>query len=32
MHAIRKVEELIASDAAFSEDVDLLQRILEGGR
>ncbi len=29
MHAVRKVEELRASDAAFAEDVDLLRRMLE---
>jgi len=30
MHAVRKVEELRGSDAAFCEDVDLLRRMLEG--
>jgi len=29
MHAVRKVEELRAIDAAFAEDVDLLRRMLE---
>jgi len=29
MHAVRKVEELRATDASFSEDVDLLRRMLE---
>ena len=29
MHAVRKIEELRASDAAFAEDVDLLRRMLE---
>ena len=30
MHAVKKVEELCAADAGFSEDVDLLKRMLEG--
>jgi chromosomal replication initiator protein len=30
MHAVRKVDELRATDAAFAEDVDLLKRMLEG--
>ena len=30
MHAVRKVEELRAPDAAFAEDVELLRRMLEG--
>ena len=30
MHAIRKVDELIAVDNGFAEDVDLLRRMLEG--
>ena len=30
MHAVKKVEELCAADAAFLEDVDLLKRMLEG--
>ncbi len=29
MHAVRKVEELRASDPAFAEDVDLLRRMLD---
>jgi chromosomal replication initiator protein len=29
MHAVRKVEELRSTDASFSEDVDLLRRMLE---
>ncbi|CAM9880077.1 unnamed protein product [Discosporangium mesarthrocarpum] len=29
MHAVRKVDELRASDSAFSEDVELLRRMLE---
>lgn len=29
MHAVRKVEELRATDSSFSEDVDLLRRMLE---
>ncbi|TVR80547.1 MAG: chromosomal replication initiator protein DnaA [Rhodospirillales bacterium] len=29
MHAVRKVEELLASDNAFAEDVELLRRMLE---
>ncbi|MCW5699749.1 MAG: chromosomal replication initiator protein DnaA, partial [Rhodospirillales bacterium] len=28
MHAVRKVDELIASDSAFAEDVELLRRML----
>ena len=30
MHAVRKVEELKASDPGFAEDVELLRRMLEG--
>ena len=30
MHAVKKVEELCAADAAFLEDVELLKRMLEG--
>jgi len=30
MHAVRKVDELRASDASFAEDVELLRRMLEG--
>jgi chromosomal replication initiator protein len=30
MHAVKKVEELCAADGGFSEDVDLLKRMLEG--
>jgi chromosomal replication initiator protein len=30
MHAVRKVEELRATDHGFSEDVELLRRMLEG--
>jgi chromosomal replication initiator protein len=30
MHAVRRVEELRASDASFAEDVELLRRMLEG--
>jgi len=30
MHAVRKIEELRAVDSGFSEDVDLLRRMLEG--
>jgi chromosomal replication initiator protein len=30
MHAVKKVEELRASDQNFSEDVDLLRRMLQG--
>jgi chromosomal replication initiator protein len=30
MHAVKKVEELCASDSGFAEDVDLLRRMLEG--
>ncbi|GEO80283.1 chromosomal replication initiator protein DnaA [Pararhodospirillum oryzae] len=29
MHAVRKIEELMAGDPAFAEDVDLLRRMLE---
>ena len=29
MHAVRKVEELMAQDPAFREDVELLERMLE---
>ena len=30
MHAVRRVEELRASDSTFNEDVDMLRRMLEG--
>lgn len=30
MHAVKKVEELCGTDPAFSEDVELLRRMLEG--
>ena len=30
MHAVRKVEELSATDSSFAEDVELLRRTLEG--
>ncbi|MCC7048207.1 MAG: chromosomal replication initiator protein DnaA [Alphaproteobacteria bacterium] len=30
MHAVRKVEELRASDTGFNEDVELLRRMIEG--
>jgi chromosomal replication initiator protein len=30
MHAVKKVEELAAGDISFSEDIDLLKRMLEG--
>jgi len=30
MHAVRKVEELKASDPGFAEDIELLRRMLEG--
>jgi chromosomal replication initiator protein len=30
MHAVRKIEELRAIDSGFSEDIDLLRRMLEG--
>jgi chromosomal replication initiator protein len=30
MHAVKKVEELCAADSGFSEDVDLLRRMLDG--
>ena len=30
MHAVRKIDELSAADAAFAEDVELLRRMLEG--
>ena len=30
MHAVRKVDELCVLDSAFSEDVELLRRMLEG--
>lgn len=30
MHAVRKIDELCALDSAFSEDVELLRRMLEG--
>ena len=30
MYAVRKIDELRATDSSFSEDIDLLQRMLEG--
>jgi chromosomal replication initiator protein len=30
MHAVRKIDELRATDSSFSEDIDLLRRMLEG--
>jgi len=30
MHAVKKIDELRASDSAFSEDIDLLRRMLQG--
>jgi chromosomal replication initiator protein len=30
MHAIRVIESMKTSDAAFAEDVDLLRRMIEG--
>ena len=30
MHAVRKIDELCALDSSFSEDVELLRRMLEG--
>jgi chromosomal replication initiator protein len=30
MHAVKKVEELVSSDAGFAEDLELLRRMLEG--
>ena len=30
MHAVKKIEELRQTDLSFSEDVDLLRRLLEG--
>jgi chromosomal replication initiator protein len=30
MHAVKKVEELVAGDRAFAEDVELLRRMLQG--
>jgi chromosomal replication initiator protein len=30
MHAVRKVEELRATDPNFNEDVELLRRMIEG--
>jgi chromosomal replication initiator protein len=30
MYAVRKIEELVASDRAFAEDVELLRRMLRG--
>ena len=30
MHAVQRVTELMALDAAFAEDVELLRRMLEG--
>ena len=29
MHAVRKIEDLRASDQSFSEDIELLRRMLE---
>jgi chromosomal replication initiator protein len=29
MHAVKKVEELMATDGSMAEDVDLLRRMLE---
>jgi chromosomal replication initiator protein len=29
MHAVRKIEELRSSDQGFSEDIELLRRMLE---
>ena len=29
MHAVRKIEELRASDHSFNEDIELLRRMLE---
>jgi chromosomal replication initiator protein len=29
MHAVRKIEELVKTDSAFAEDVELLTRMLE---
>lgn len=30
MHAVKKIDQLMAADTAFAEDVDLLRRMLEG--
>lgn len=30
MHAVKKIEELIAEDLTFAEDIDLLKRMLQG--
>ena len=30
MHAVRKIEELRATDNTFAEDIELLRRMLEG--
>ena len=30
MHAVRKIEEIKATDNGFAEDVELLRRMLEG--
>jgi chromosomal replication initiator protein len=30
MHAVKKIEELKATDSSFAEDIDLLRRMLEG--
>ena len=30
MHAVKKIDELRANDSAFSEDIDLLRRMLQG--
>ncbi|MEO0394069.1 MAG: hypothetical protein AAF213_12640, partial [Pseudomonadota bacterium] len=30
MHAVRKIEEICATDSAFAEDVELLKRMLSG--
>ncbi len=29
MHAVKKIEELQASDSSFAEDVELLRRMIE---
>jgi chromosomal replication initiator protein len=29
MHAVRKIDELIATDASLAEDLELLRRMLE---
>jgi chromosomal replication initiator protein len=30
MHAVKRIEQLRATDAGFAEDIDLLRRMLEG--